>query len=212
MIKWLILCGALVFLAPSAFAQATSRPCDPAAAADTPAPACLLAHLDIGPLPQGDLYWHITGFSDPSSAEAARGAGAVVRQAFGKYWVFAIGPKTEGDPQAVQIGPLPLNRRDGDFAAEFLESTFSPGMTAPVHVHSGPEAFFAVTGGTCLESPDGVQTAGSGAGLMIRQGPPMLLMATGPDLRRGFALILHDRSQPPTTLTHDWQPRGLCHS
>jgi hypothetical protein len=40
----------------------------------------------------------------------------------------------------------------------------------------------------------------------------MLLMATGSEMRRGFALILHDGSQPPTTMIHDWTPKGLCAS
>lgn len=38
----------------------------------------------------------------------------------------------------------------------------------------------------------------------------MLLMALGHELRKGFALILHDSSQPPTTLVHNWTPKGLC--
>ena len=38
----------------------------------------------------------------------------------------------------------------------------------------------------------------------------MLLMAIGDRTRQGFALILHDAAQPPTTLVHDWTPKGLC--
>ncbi|WP_448101553.1 hypothetical protein [Luteibacter jiangsuensis] len=41
-------------------------------------------------------------------------------------------------------------------------------------------------------------------------GPPMLLMAIGTVPRRGFALILHDSTQPPTTRVTDWKPAGLC--
>jgi hypothetical protein len=78
-------------------------------------------------------------------------------------------------------------------------------------VHSGPEAFFAVEGDTCLETPDGVRIGrGAGNQLMIEAGPPMLLMAIGKVPRKGFALILHDADQPPTTLTHAWRPAGLC--
>lgn len=85
-------------------------------------------------------------------------------------------------------------------------------MTAPLHVHSGPEAFYALHGDTCLETPDGVQRAtGDGHSLVIRGGPPMVLTATGTTVREGFALILHDAHEPPTTMIHDWQPKGLCH-
>lgn len=84
-------------------------------------------------------------------------------------------------------------------------------MTAPVHVHSGPEAFCAITGGSCLETPEGVQVArGAGRSLMVRQGSPMLLMAIGQETRQGFALILHHEGSVPTTLTSAWIPEGLC--
>lgn len=96
------------------------------------------------------------------------------------------------------------------YAAEYLRSIFMPGTTAPLHVHSGQEAFYAVSGDTCLETPDGMQTGrGPGNGMIIKAGPPMLLMAIGKVPRRGFALILHDSSQPPTTLTQVWHPEGL---
>lgn len=99
----------------------------------------------------------------------------------------------------------------GDFSAEYLKSTFPPGATAPVHVHSGPEAFYAISGASCLETPEGVQVArGAGHSLMVRRGLPMLLMAVGRETRQGFALILHSQGSPPTTLTSDWTPKGLC--
>lgn len=54
--------------------------------------------------------------------------------------------------------------------------------------------------------------AGSGDGrvLIVPGGPPMLLTATGTVRRRGMVLILHDSSQPATTMVHDWTPKGLC--
>ncbi|WP_286574865.1 hypothetical protein [Pseudoxanthomonas winnipegensis] len=35
-------------------------------------------------------------------------------------------------------------------------------------------------------------------------------MATGHQLRRGLVLILHDATQPATTVVQDWTPKGLC--
>ncbi len=204
LIGYLLTCG-------RAFAQATSRPCDVATKADQPRPACLVGHINLGRLRSGDLYWHINEFHSEAEANANGSAESFVAKAFGKYWVFSVGPKTPVGSDTAEVGPLPLESRDGDFHAEILQSTFSPGMTAPLHVHSGPEAFYAVSGDTCLETPDGVQTAkGAGTSLIIRQGPPMFLMATGHETRRGFALILHDATKPPTTLDHRWTPRGLC--
>jgi hypothetical protein len=51
---------------------------------------------------------------------------------------------------------------------------------------------------------------GPGHSLMVRRGPPMLLAAIGSETRQGFAMILHEDGSPPTTLTSDWSPKGLC--
>ena len=73
------------------------------------------------------------------------------------------------------------------------------------------EAFYTLTGDTCLETSEGVQNArGPGNIVLVESGLPMLLMATGTEKRRGVVLILHDSTKPPTTLHPDWTPKGLC--
>jgi quercetin dioxygenase-like cupin family protein len=205
---------ALLVLTPlAAHAQATSRTCS-GQAGETPGPACLVAHQDFAALPQGPLYWNIYTFADARAAERAKPPHGVVVPAFGQTWLFDVGGKgreLQGGRHLADVGPLPIETAQGEFSAEYLKSTFSPGMTAPVHVHSGPEAFYAVSGASCLETPDGVQIArGAGHSLMVRRGPPMLLMAVGQETRQGFALIFHGQGSPPTTLTPDWTPKGLC--
>ena len=92
-----------------------------------------------------------------------------------------------------------------------MQSIFAPGTTAPIHVHSGPEAFYTLSGETCLETPDGkLVGTGPGNAVIVPGGPPMLLMATGAENRRALVLILHDSAQPATTLVNDWTPKGLC--
>ena len=134
-------------------------------------------------------------------------------ESFGSIWLFTLARKAwrpKGGEHVSTVGPLPVAPAKR-YAAEYLRSIFTPGTTAPLHVHSGPEAFFAVRGDTCLETPAGVQTArGPGTSLIIEAGPPMLLMAIGTVPRQGFALIFHDAARPPTTLTHAWHPQGLC--
>jgi quercetin dioxygenase-like cupin family protein len=208
--------GALALLALTplaAHAQATSRTCS-GQAGETPGPACLVVHQDLGALAQGPLYWRIYTFADAQVAERAKPPHGVVVEAFGQVWLFVLGDKgreLQGGRHMTDVGPLPIDAAQGAFSVEYLKSTFTPGMTAPVHVHSGPEAFYAIRGGSCLETPDGVQVArGAGHSLMVRPGPPMLLMAIGQETRQGFALILHDEGSPPTTLTSAWTPKGLC--
>lgn len=197
-----------------ALAQATSRQCeDGGGKDDLPGPACLLSHQSLGKLGVDSVYWNLDKYP---SVEAAQqdlvGSGSVVR-AFGGIWLFTVGrsaPPPRNGERVAQVGPIPVDKNTL-YDAEFLKSTFSPGMTAPLHVHSGPEAFYAVSGDSCLETPDGVQVGrGPGNTMVVRAGPPMLLMAPGPEPRKGFALILHDPSLAPTTLVHHWTPKGLC--
>jgi quercetin dioxygenase-like cupin family protein len=204
---------ALALTPLTAHAQATSRTCS-GQAGETPGPACLVGHEVLGALPPGPLYWHIYTFADTSAAGRVKPPHAAIVEAFSKVWLFDVGPKgraLEGGRHLADVGPLPTDAEPGEFSVEYLKSTFAPGQTAPVHVHSGPEAFYAISGGSCLETPDGIQVArGEGHALMIRRGPPMLLAAIGDTPRQGFALILHDKDAPPTTLTSAWTPKGLC--
>lgn len=192
-----------------AAAQATARQCGPVEEAG---PACLLASKQLPSLPS-KVFWHLDRFSSKDAAERAASASSAVVDAFGSTWLFTLaelGWRPRGGEHVSTVGPLPITPAS-TYAAEYLRSIFKPGTTAPLHVHSGPEAFFAVNGDTCLETPDGVQTGrGPGNSMMIKAGPPMLLMAIGKVPRQGFALILHDASQPATTLTQMWHPVGLC--
>ena len=208
------LAAAYLIAAPvTAQAQATSRICA-GRAGEEPGPACLVGHQEIGPLPSEPLYWSIYTFADTDSAQRVRPPRGAVVEAFGRVWLFDVGANGRnfaGGTRVAEVGPLPVDTTTGDFSAEYLKSTFTPGMTAPVHVHSGPEAFYAISGASCLETPDGAQIArGAGHSLIVRRGPPMLLMAIGQDVRHGFALILHENGAPATTLTSDWTPKGLC--
>lgn len=209
--KWIALLTVSASAAPL-FAQATARACVAGEAAETPGPACLLASVPVGTIAK-PIYWHIDQFVTEKAAGAARTDHGTIVNAYGKTWLFTLARKdwhASGGQRMARIGPLPVEVAS-DLTAEYLRSVFAPGQTAPLHVHSGPEAFYAMTGGTCLETPDGVRKAtGPNNVLMIRAGPPMLLKAIGNEPRRGFALILHGAGLPPTTLIHDWMPKGLC--
>ena len=133
-------------------------------------------------------------------------------ESLGRIWLFTIaetGWRPSGGERVAQSGPLPVEPAT-DYTAVYMESIFDPGTTAAIHKHAGPEAFFTLTGETCLETPDGARVGRSGEMLVVPGGPPMLLIATGTVRRRSVVLILHDALQPATTMVHDWTPRGLC--
>ena len=93
-----------------------------------------------------------------------------------------------------------------------MEADFTPGMTAPAHIHSGPEAWYAVGGETCLETSDDrmqISRVG-GPPVIVPMGLSMYLTAVGTERRRSIVIILHQSSQPPTKMVHDWTPKGLC--
>jgi len=209
LVSGLALLASAVLVSP-AWGQATTRPCG---ADEAAGPACLLARQEIPALPSRPLYWHLDQFVSKEAAAKAAISTSTVVEAFGSIWLFTIEGRSwrpRNGKHVSDIGPLPVQPAS-TYAAEYLRSVFSPGMTAPLHVHSGPEAFYAVRGDTCLETPAGMQVGRNpGNSLLIKGGPPMLLMAIGKEPRMGFALILHDAGQPPTTLTHDWHPEGLC--
>ena len=194
-------------------AVVTSLPCHFGDAPATPGPACLLAHQELGALPDEPTYWHIDKFADHAQAQQAKEANGTVVTDYGKVWLFTVAGKAwhaKGGTHVATIGPLPVTKADA-FSAEYLHSVFAPGMSAPIHKHSGPEAFYALDGDTCLEMPGGAHVGtGPGNQLIMPGGDPMLLMAIGKVPRRAFALILHDSKLPPTTRVADWKPEGIC--
>ena len=167
----------------------------------------------LGQLPRGPIFWYLDVYPTRADAEAARGPRGTVVESFGKVWLFTIdvaGPQRPGGERIAQIGPLPVSAA-ASYSAQYMEAVFTPGMTAPAHRHSGPEAWYTLTGETCLETPEGKMVGRAGGShVIVPGGPPMHLTATGTDTRRALVLILHDSSEPATTPAADWTPKGLC--
>ena len=175
----------------------------------------ITAHAALAELPQAPVFWHLDTYPTRAEAEAAKGPRGTVVESLGKIWLLTIdvaGWRPAGGERVAEIGPLPVSS-GARHAAQYMEAIFTPGMTAPAHRHSGPEAWYTVTGETCLETPAGklVGRAG-GSHVIVPGGPPMHLTATGTETRRALVLILHDSTRPPTTPEHDWKPKGLCTS
>ena len=87
----------------------------------------------------------------------------------------------------------------------------TPGMKSAIHRHSGVEAWYTLSGQTCLETPRGATTGRAGGPpVIIPAGVPMELTATGTEVRTSLVLILHASSEKPTTPERSWRPKGLC--
>jgi quercetin dioxygenase-like cupin family protein len=173
----------------------------------------ITATTRLGQLPAQPLFWHLDIFPTRADAEATKGARSTVVESLGNVWLFTIegaGWRPSGGERIAEIGPLPVSA-EVPYVSEYMEAIFTPGMTAPVHRHAGPEAWYTMAGETCLETPEGklVGRAG-GTPVIVPGGPPMHLTATGTETRRALVLILHDASQPATTPASDWTPQGLC--
>jgi quercetin dioxygenase-like cupin family protein len=175
----------------------------------------ITANAALGELPRQPIFWHLDTYPTRAGAETARGPRGTVVESLGKVWLLTIdgaGWRPSGGVRIAEIGPLPVSA-DTKYSAQYMEAIFTPGMTAPAHRHSGPEAWYTLTGETCLETPAGkVVGRAGGSHVIVPGGPPMHLTATGTETRRALVLILHDSTQPPSTPAPDWTPEGLCRS
>jgi quercetin dioxygenase-like cupin family protein len=175
----------------------------------------IIANTVVGHLPQVPIFWHLDTYSTRAEAEAVKGPRGTVVESLGKVWLLTIdvgGWRPSVGARVAEIGPLPVSAH-GKYSAQYMEAIFSPGMTAPTHRHSGPEAWYTLTGETCLETSAGKMVGRAGGPpVIVPGGPPMHLTATGTETRRALVLILHDSTQPPTTPATDWVPKGLCRS
>jgi len=210
----------LAVTADVAFAQlpGTQVPggCDVPATQRTSNTGCYLtATLPLSELPGGQVYWHVYSFSSRAEADnAARQPATIVVESLNTVWLFAIGDatwQTGTGHRVARIGPLPVQPAKR-YTARFMEAVFPPGqgLQTAVHRHSGPEAWYVVSGAQCLRTPDAMKVLRSGESGFVESGPPMMLTGIGPDIRRALVLVLHDADQPWMTVTTDWRPAASC--
>lgn len=187
--------------------------CRPATQRTSEIGCWIVSDQSVGRASRADMYWHLDRYGDSVQAERARGDRGVVIRALGKVWLMTIDTAgwrpSEAGLHVADIGPLHVTAGK-EYSATFMEAIMTPGMTSAVHRHSGPEAWYTVAGETCLETPNGKFLGSAGHATIVPHGPPMFLTATGKQQRRAIVLILHDATQPPTTMEKEWKPKGLC--
>lgn len=160
--------------------------------------------------------WYLYRFSSKAAAEAARSEhGTVVGEA-GAFWLSELAPdgsmpaQPKGGVLAAHVGPLALPSA-ASYTATLAYAVMQPGQRSRIHTHPGPEAFYVVSGEQCVETPAGAKRARAGEAFSEPAGIPMELMAVGLKERRGFALVLHDSTQPQAAPVA-WHPSNLCGS
>jgi len=172
----------------------------------------IVASIPLGRLGTDSVFWHLDAFSSLAEANAEAGPRSVAVESFDRAWLLTVAEadwRSRGRHVAT-IGPLPVDART-TYTARYMEATFIPGMTAPTHTHPGPEAWYTISGETCLETPAGaVVGRAGGEPVIVPGGPPMHLTAIGSETRRALVLVLHDSGQAATQFTDTWTPRGLC--
>lgn len=188
--------------------------CKPASMRTQQVGCWILASDPIGPLTKSPVFWTLDEYPSRAAAEADKGPRGTVLESLGKVWLLSIEyqkSKPSHGSRTAEIGPLPIVAGE-DYSVQYMEVIFNPGMTAPEHVHSGPEAWYTQAGETCLETSDGRVQIGRAGGppVIVPMGLSMHLTATGSEQRRSLALILYQTSQPPTTVDHTWVAKGLC--
>lgn len=193
----------------------TSIPCAPIGEKRQELGCYVLGRQPLGALPHGSpVSWHLDAFANRSGAEAAKGEHGFVVEVFDRVWLFTIAaPKWRSagaGEHVATVGPLPLGTGTAQYTAMYLASTFRPGFSTFAHAHPGPEAWFTLSGQGCLETPEGRMSGRAGEGMVIRGDLPMIVRATGNEIRRNFTLILHDSAKAATTRVNDWKPAGLC--
>ena len=172
----------------------------------------LVATTSLGILPDVSLFWHLHRFQTRAQAEAAAESRSTVVESLGHVWLYTIAEEgwkpTAGEVVAV-IGPLPIIKGT-TYIARYMEAVFAPGMQTAVHRHSGPEAWYVLSGAQCLETPERTLIAKAGEGAVIAGGPPMMLSGIGQEIRRSVVLVLHDDTLPWMTMETEWKPGGRC--
>ncbi len=157
------------------------------------------------------VYWHLRTFPTRNAAEAAKSATGLVVEEDGRVWLSEFGPKNatpRGGRAIAIVGPLQLPAAPG-YTAVLSYAVMRPGDKSRVHTHPGPEGWYVLAGEQCLETPAGANRARAGGKMTVGSNIPMELSVIGTELRRAFALVIHDSAQQRGTPV-DWKPSGAC--
>jgi mannose-6-phosphate isomerase-like protein (cupin superfamily) len=180
------------------------------------ADCAIVAHKTFTALPKDPVVLRVENFTSAEAAQRAAAPASVVVEAAEKIWLLTIGSqgeRSEAGTFVTEIGPISGIPSAASYEIQVADADFGPEMnpaiSKAVHTHSGPEIWYLLSGEQCLETPSGPHRAKAGEGMFAPTGVPMQLNITGTEKREALFAIVHDASQPATTVS-EWQPKGLC--
>ena len=167
----------------------------------------LVTDVQVGEMPD-PVFWHLYTYPTMAAAEAARAKTdrrAITRQVLGLH---PGRPGLAGGARRPRVGVGPLQIKPGTrYTARYMESILPPSVKAvSAHSHSGPEAFYIVSGAQCLDAPEATTVSRAGESVIMQAGPPMALNGLGTENRAAVFLVLHDSTQPWVSRGGTWNP------
>ena len=163
-------------------------------------------------LNRATIFWHLYTFPNRAAADTARSPSGIVVEEDGRVWLSEFGSRnhiSHGGRSVAVVGPLKLIRAKS-YNAEIAYSVMQPNDRSRVHTHSGPEAWYVLSGAQCLKTPGGGRSARAGATMSVAPNLPMELSVTGTDVARSLTLVIHDSTQEFGTASN-WKPTDACH-
>jgi hypothetical protein len=161
---------------------------------------------DLGIPPRAPIYWHLDTFPTRAAAEANRGPRSTVVDSLNRHWLFTIAEQgwlPAGGERIAMIGPLVVDQAT-PYTARYMETVIPAGFQQPgggSHRHPGPEAWYVLEGGQCLETPNAVLIARAGQTMLAPEGWPMSVESGNRNQARGRAGA---SSKPGTVCDARW--------
>jgi quercetin dioxygenase-like cupin family protein len=158
------------------------------------------------------IFWHLYTFPSRAAADTARTPSGIVVEEDGRVWLSEFGLEnrpSHGGHRIAVVGPLRLLPAES-YIAEIAYSVMQPDDRSRVHTHSGPEAWYVISGAQCLRTPSSTRNARAGATMSVTPGLPMELSVIGAEIARSLTLVIHDSTQEFGTASN-WKPTDACH-
>jgi quercetin dioxygenase-like cupin family protein len=143
------------------------------------------------------MYWHLYTFPSKAAADAAKTRSGIVVEEDRRVWLSefgAIDRPSNGGQRIAVVGPLKLLPAER-YTAEIAFSVMQPDDRSRVHTHSGPEAWYVLSGAQCLKTPSGTRSAYAGATMSVGPSLPMELSVIGTEVAKSLTLVIHDSTQ-----------------